>query len=93
MNGPLSAVPQRWAVGCQGRVSVVATVHDRCVGLCPLVAWWVPLAPVRALACASSKWPLAAHGRVGVTKNFRGRDAAKVATLPLDDSKCRVGGR
>ena len=29
---PPSAVPQRSAVGCLGRESVVATVHARCVG-------------------------------------------------------------
>ena len=43
---PPSAVPQRSAVGCLGRESVVATVHARCVGPWdPLVACWVPLTP------------------------------------------------
>ena len=34
------------AVGCLGRMSVVTTVHARCVWLWdPLLAWWVPFTP------------------------------------------------
>ena len=81
---PPSAVPQRSAVGCLGRESVVATDHARCVGPWdPLVACWVPLTPARAPARASSGGNIAPSVRFDNAKLFRGRDAAKSATLPL----------